>query len=187
MQKLKVENPEDIKEQIRQYLKSSNEGRFVHRLHGILLLLSNKENNCTTVASLFNNSPRSLSNWVYKLNESGDIEVLRDKPKSGRPPRLNGEQMEHIKNILQDSPSKVGLTANIWDGKTLSNYIEKKFSIKIGVRQSQRLFHKLGFSLKRARPIPDKGDDEKKLSRKELHEIALSGKYDIYFEDECHF
>jgi len=62
MQKLKVKNPEAIKEQIREYLKSSDEGRFVHRLHGILLLLNNEDNNCKTVASLFNNSPRSLSN-----------------------------------------------------------------------------------------------------------------------------
>ena len=28
---------------------------------------------------------------------------------------------------------------------------------------------------------------KKKLARKKLHEIALSDKYDIYFEDECHF
>ena len=102
MQKLKVENTDMIKKQIREYLKSSSdEKRFVHRLHSILLLLNNEDNNCNTLASLFNNSPRSLSNWVHKLNESGDIKVLRDKPKRGRQPKLNSEQLEHIKAILQ--------------------------------------------------------------------------------------
>jgi len=128
--------------------------------------LNNEDNNCNTVASLFNNSPRTLSNWVHKLNESGDINVLRDKPKRGRQPRLNSEQLEHIKAILQDPPSKVGLADNLWDGKTLSYYIEQRFSIKLGVRQCQRVFHKLGFSLKRARLIADKGDDEKKISKR---------------------
>ena len=166
MQRLKVKNPDDIAEQIQRYLNSSNEGRFVHRIDGILLLLNNEENNCTTVASLFHNSPRTLSNWVHKLNESGDIEILRDKPKRGRSPKLNTEQLEHIKNILQSSPCEVGLSGNLWDGKTLSYYIEKRFSIKLGVRQCQRLFHKLGFSLKRARPVAAKGDYEKKTSKK---------------------
>ena len=123
--------------------------------------MNNEDNNCNTVSSLFNNSPRSLSNWVHKLNESGDIKLLRDKPKRGRQPKLNSEQLEHIKAILQYPPSKVGLDGNLWDGKTLSYYIEQRFSIKLGVRQCQRLFHKLGFSVKRERPIADKGDDEK--------------------------
>jgi len=37
------------------------------------------------------------------------------------------------------------------------------------------------------RLIADKGDDEKKLARDRLHEIVHSGKYDVYFKDECHF
>jgi transposase len=166
MKKLKIQNSKKIEKQIRQYLSNSDEGRFVHRLHGILLLLNNEENNCANIAELFKNSPRSLSNWVHKINESGNIDVLRDLSRSGRSPRLNEEQLEHLKLILQQHPSEVNLNANIWDGKTLSHYIMINFSIDLQVRQCQRLFRKLGFSLKRARPIVAKGDPIKKQQAK---------------------
>ena len=166
MQKLKVKHAKQIEKQIHQYLHNSDEARFVHRLHGILLLLNNEENNCANIASLFKNSPRSLSNWVHNVNKSGHIEVLRDKGRSGRLTRLNDEQTVHLKEILQEHPTKVGINANIWDGKSLSHYIQTKFAITLQVRQCQRLFHKLGFSLKRARPIVAKGDPVKKEQAK---------------------
>lgn len=75
--------------------------------------------------------------------------------------------MASIKEVLQKAPELSGVTANVWDGKSLSFYIEKTYSIVLKVRQCQRLFKKLGFSLKRARPIVAKGDAEKKeMSKK---------------------
>jgi|SRR5271157_1328170 len=162
MQKLKVERAKQVEKQIYQYLHNSDQARFIHRLHGILLLINNQENNCANIASLFKNSPRSLSNWVHNVNKSGNIEVLRDKGRPGRSLRLNEGQLAHLKSILQGHPTKVGITANIWDGKSLSHYIQSKFAVTLQVRQCQRLFHKLGFSLKRARPIVAKGDPKKK-------------------------
>lgn len=166
MQKLKVKDAEKIEEQIRQYLRKSDEGRFIHRLYGILLLISSEGNNCASVGALFKNSPRSLSNWVHEINVSGTIEVLRDKPRKGRNPRLNTSQIEHLKVVLQCHPSQAGLSANIWDGKALSYYIDKAFSITLQVRQCQRLFRKMGFNLRRPRPVVAKGDPEKKEQAK---------------------
>jgi len=166
MQKLKIDNPKQIEDQIYKYLHSSEEAKYVHRLHGILLLLINEDNNCSSVAALFRNSPRSLSNWVHQINKTGNIEILIDKPKPGRKPKLTDEQLSQLKIVIQKHPSEVNLTANIWDGKTLSFYIEREFSIILKVRQCQRLFRKLGFRLKRARPIVAKGNPEKKEQAK---------------------
>lgn len=166
MQKLKIINPKQIEQQIYEYLHNSDDAKYIHRLHGILLLLNNEGNNCSSVASLFKNSPRSLSNWVHQINKSGSIEVLKDKPRSGRNPKLNDCQLGHIRTILQLHPSDVNITANIWDGKSLSFYIKREFGVDLQVRQCQRLFRKLGFSLKRARPIVAKGNPEKKEQAK---------------------
>ena len=162
MQKLKIKNPEIIKEQIYVYLNSSHEARFIHRLHGLLLMIDNKNNNCENIAGLFNNSSRTVSNWIHKINDENNIDVLKDKEKPGRKPRLNEEQEELLKESLVKHPSEFGLNANIWDGKVLSFFIEKRFGIDLKVRQCQRLFHKLEFSLKRARPMPAKCDEKKK-------------------------
>ncbi len=103
MQKLKVNNAGSIEGQIHQYLKNSDEARFIHRLHGILLLINSEKNNCSTIGSLFKNSPRSLSICVHNINMNGNIEVLRDKTRKGRTPGLDvnhlGKQL-YCKTII---------------------------------------------------------------------------------------
>ena len=47
---------------------------------------------------------------------------------------------------------------NVWDGPSLSAYIVKTYSVKLCVRQCQRIFHKLGFSLVRPQTFPNKGE-----------------------------
>ncbi len=162
MQRLKIKNPEAIKKQIYCYLNSSMDAKFIHRLYGLLLMIDNENNNCENVASLFNNSSRTVSNWVHKINENNNIDILKDKKKPGRKTRLNTEQLDFIKESLIKHPSELGLNANIWSGEILSHFIKEQFGIELKVRQCQRLFHKLNFSLKRARPIPVKGDEKKK-------------------------
>lgn len=171
MQILALNSPEELKKEIQKYFKNSDEAKFIHRLHGILLKIDNKDNACETIAQLFGQSSRTISNWINKVNNAGNIEVLRDKLKPGRNTKLNDVQLEKIKDVLQKLPETNGVSANIWDGKSLSFYILKEFEINLGVRQCQRLFKKLGFSLKRARPIVAKGDVLKKEVSKKTSRI----------------
>jgi transposase len=161
MQKLVIKNPESIKKEIQNYLKSPN-GRFIHRLHGILLMLESPDYNCDHVGVLFGNSPRTISNWVHKINETGRIDSLIDVPRSGRKPRLSQEQEQQIKKALLNTPELSGVDANQWDGKTLSFYIQQTFNMELKVRQCQRLMKKLGFTLQKPRTVPAAGDPEAK-------------------------
>lgn len=162
MQRLVIQNAENVKAIIQEYFSKNEEARFIHRLHGILLLLDKPENTCQTVSSLFGKCHTTLANWVNKLNETGDIETLRSLKNSGRPPKLSLEQKEEIKKVLQEFPEKAGISSNIWDGKSLSYYIETRYNIVLKTRSCQNLFKELGFSLKRARPMVAKGDEVKK-------------------------
>lgn len=162
MQKLAIVQKGDIENLILDYFKKNDEARFVHRLHGILLFLKDEKSTCDSVGSMFGNSPRTISNWVKKVNGSSTLEVLRTQDRTGRRPRLNDIQLAEIKGVLQRNPEESGIAANLWDGKSLSFYIEKTYKIVLGVRRCQELFHELGFSLKRARPVAAKGDLVKK-------------------------
>ena len=166
MRRLEVRNKEEIKLQIRKYFERNNESRFIHRLHGILLFIESEEESCDSIGLMFGNSPRSISNWINKLNKTENIECLRDKKQVGRQPRLTDSQKLELKEILQRPPEASGMTSNIWDGKTLSAYIKTHYNIILGVRACQRLFYDLGFSLKRPRPIVSKGNKEKKEESK---------------------
>lgn len=158
MQKLTIHSPQKIERQIDAYINNDPEGKFIFRLCSLKMLLH--DDSCTTesLGQLMQASPRSIANWIHKLNTSGNIEILRDKQKPGRSARLSEGQMELLRLHLQKHPTELGIDANLWDGKTLSHHIKKQFGIIIQVRQCQRLFNKLGFSLKRGRTVVARGD-----------------------------
>jgi len=166
MQILELNSANELRKKILSYFNKNDEAKFIHRLHGILLKIENQDATCDSIAGIFGQSPRSVSSWIKKVNKAGTIEVLRDKKRTGRKSKLNNTELEEIKQILEKEPELSGVTTNIWDGKSLSFYIQKTYSIELGVRQCQRLFHKLGFSLKRARPTVCKSDPIKKEASK---------------------
>jgi transposase len=166
MKRLVINNKNGIKAKIHHYFESNEEARFIHRLHGILLFSGKEGESCDSTGALFGNSPRTVSNWIKRVNQTGDIESLRSKKQSGRPPRLSEEQRQELRTVLQESPEKHGISSNIWDGKSLSAYIKNQYGIVLETRACQRLFHKLGFSLKRARPVVARADEAKKAASK---------------------
>jgi transposase len=166
MQRLELINQENIVAQIHRYFEHNEEAKYIHRLHGILLFASKPAESCDSIGALFGNSPRTISNWIKKVNSTGSLESLRSTPQSGRPSRLNCIQQAEIKKVLQEPPENHGIATNIWDGKSLSAYILEHYGIILRVRACQNLFHKLGFSLKRARPVVARGDEQKKEESK---------------------
>jgi transposase len=166
MKRLVINDKEGIKAKIQSYFSGNEEAKFIHRLHGILLFAEKEDESCDSIGALFGNSPRTVSNWINRLNETGDIESLRSKKQSGRPPRLSENQRQELKAVLQEPPEKHGISINIWDGKSLSAYIERRYNIVMKTRTCQRLFHQLGFSLKRARPVVARANEERKAESK---------------------
>jgi transposase len=166
MKRLVIKDKEGIKKKIQGYFESNEEARFIHRLHGVLLFSEKEEESCDSIGALFGNSPRTVSNWIKRINETGDIESLRSKKQPGRPARLSEGQRQELKSVIQSPPEQHGITTNIWDGKSLSAYIERQYGIIMKTRTCQRLFHQLGFSLKRARPVVALANEEKKIASK---------------------
>ena len=90
--------------------------------------------------------------------DEGGFEALRPKKQPGRPHKLTKEQKEEIKDAILSEPSIHGY--NVWDGPSLSDFIFRKYEVKLGVRQCQRLFHQLGFSQIRPQAFPAKDREE---------------------------
>jgi len=148
MHKLAILNPEITKDMINFQIAETAETRYLHRLHGILFILNGKS--CYEVSSLLGHSPRTIEYWVKKVNEKGLI-GLQEKERPGRPSAVSDEQRKILKDDLCKHPRSLGYDHSNWDGKLLSFHIFKKFKLNLKVRQCQRLFHQLGFSLQRPR------------------------------------
>ncbi len=133
---------------------SSDDAKFLRKVTIVNLMLSGMK--AKVLAEACGETDRTLSSWIKAVDEHG-FESLRAVKQPGRPNRLSDAQKEEIKVAITSDPTDYGY--NVWDGPTLSNYIESKYNISYGVRQSQRLLHALGFSLIRPQTFPSKGDE----------------------------
>jgi transposase len=131
-------------------IRRSDQSRYDHRLHSILLVAQGMS--CREAASVFGDSVRTVQTWLHRFEEEG-LAGLVDADRAGRPPRLSDKQLKQIERVLRDSPRQSGIQANLWDGKTLSAFIQRRFGITLQVRQCQRLFRQFGFRLRKPRPM----------------------------------
>jgi len=140
---------------LRDEIRRSEESRYDHRLHGVLLVAQGMS--CPEVAGLLGDAPRSVENRVRRFEKNG-LAGLREGERSGRPQQLNTVQVAKINVVLRQTPRDAGLSQNLWDGKALSAWVEREYGISLGVRQCQRPFRRLEFRLRKPRPMIGKGD-----------------------------
>lgn len=162
MKPLRVADASTIVLGLQDEICRSEESRYDHRLHAVLLVAQGMT--CPEVARLLGDGPRTVEYWVHRFEERG-LGGLVEGERPGRPARMSVEQLEEINTILRQTPREVGLTGTLWDGKTLSAFIQMRYGIGIGVRQCQRLFRQLGFRRRKPRPMIAQADRE----RQEVH------------------
>ena len=157
MRKLEINHAEVMRLAIQDEIQRSDESRYDHRLHGILLVAQGFS--AYRVAELLEQSPRTVQNWVRRFNEIG-FAGLRDVERSGRPARLDEAALEALNQDLRKPPEDFGYSQNLWDGKLLHHHLAQHYDVDLGVRQCQRLFRELGFRLRKPRPLIAQSDPE---------------------------
>jgi len=149
MRKLQIRDAEVMKVAIQQEIGRSEESRYDHRLHGVLLVANGQS--CHGVAELFGEDPTTVQRWVRRFEKRG-FEGLRDGERSGRRRSLDERQWRQLQRDLRRDPEQFGHSQGLWDGRLLSAHLEKHYGIDLGVRQCQRMFHQMGFRLRKPRP-----------------------------------
>lgn len=149
---------------LQQEIEDADEAWYAHRLHCVVLILQGMS--AREVAGFFGDPPRSVQRWFERFISHG-LAGLADFEKSGRPRRLSNKQILEIDAFLRNTPSDLGLSGNLWDGKTLAAFIGEHYGVKMSVRQCQRLFHEYGFRLRKPRPEVGGADlDQQKAYKK---------------------
>ena len=144
-------------------IRRSEEARYDHRLHGVLLVAQGMT--CPEAARLLGDAPRSVQYWVRRFEERG-LAGLVEGERPGRPKRLSEPQLQEVNAVLHCTPREVGLTGTLWDGKTLSAWVERRYGVRLGVRQCQRVFRQLRFRLRKPRPLIAHADPELQKTHK---------------------
>jgi len=142
---------------IQQEIVRSDESRYDHRLHGVLLVCSGLST--YEVAELFGQSARTVQYWVRRFEQRG-FAGLQEAERPGRPTALGASTLERVGKDLRRDPRELGYTQTLWDGKLLSHHLDATYRVHLGVRQCQRLFAQLGFRRRKPRPLIAQADPE---------------------------
>ena len=148
MRKFEIPDAETFIAAIQEEISRTPEGRYFHRLHVILHVLQGASS--YEVAKLYGHSPRTVQYWIHRLLSYG-LRGLWDKEHPGRPGKLSEKEQETLRNEIRRSPRELGYDQNLWDGPLLSYHLKEHYGITLSIRQCQRLFHRLGFTLQRPR------------------------------------
>jgi transposase len=165
MKRIIIPDAENYLTAIQDELGRTRDIHYFHRLEVLRYVL--KGHNPYEAARVFNHSPRSIHNWLHRLQDQG-LCGLKDELRSGRPARLSQAELEQVHQDLLHSPRELGYDQNLWDGVLLSHHLSHKYSVQLKVRRCQSLFHELGLSLQRPRPQAIEADLTKQEAFKKI-------------------
>jgi len=169
MKRLTISDAETISLALQDEIRRSEEARYDHRLHGVLLVAQGLS--CPEVGKLLGDAPRTVEYWIRRFEQSG-FAGLRDGGRPGRPGRLDEDQLRQIEAALRRSPREIGLDVSLWDGKAVSEFVRQRWHVELGVRQCQRLFRKFGFRLRKPRPVIARAESELQEQFKKTHQAG---------------
>ena len=94
---------------------------------------------------------QTLRDWVHRYNAEG-VEGLLDRPRSGRKPRLNEDQLIQFDKIVEKQPDPVADGVVRWRCADLKEKIAKRFGVALSERSVGRILNERGFRELSARP-----------------------------------
>jgi transposase len=125
----------DIKT-IRKEFRRSGEARYIHRLHGVLLVLLGLST--VKAGKLLGDPQRTVAHWLIQFKQRG-LKGLGDARKSGRPKILSAAQQIALMHTLAKSPKNAGLEADAWTNALVLSFVHKRYGIKLNLRHGSRL------------------------------------------------
>jgi len=138
----------------------------------LIIKLSKQKKKQQEIAQIIGCSQCAVSKWIQKSKNRKSLENL---PKSGRPTKLNPDNLTRLKQIFQTTIKNKNDAFGSVTTKELREMIQKEIGELYSIRHIERLMHKLNFSLITPRTMHIKHDQKavdafrdefkKKLSR----------------------
>ena len=101
---------------------------------------------------------QTLRDWVHRYNEEG-LPGLRDRPRSGRRPRLTAEQEAELATAVEQGPAPDRDGVVRWRRVDLQALIEARFAVRLHERSVGKVLRRLGFTRLSVRPEHPKADE----------------------------
>src|SRR3954453_3633843 len=94
---------------------------------------------------------QTLRDWVHRYNQEG-LAGLRDRPRSGRKPRLTPEQTAVLATVVEKGPDPDRDGVVRWRRVDLQALIERRFGVRLHERPVGKVVRRLRFTRLSVRP-----------------------------------
>jgi transposase len=101
---------------------------------------------------------QTLRDWVHRYNAEG-LAGLRDRPRSGRRPRLTPEQGAELAAVVERGPDPDRDGVVRWRRVDLKALIEARFAVRLHERSVGKVLRRLGFTRISVRPKHPRADE----------------------------
>lgn len=132
-----ITNLDSLKKAGLDFVKHNNDPKAVYKATLVNMYLNGTSAKAISESSGVSRSTLNL--WVKIADEKG-FDALRNSSPPGRPSQLNEQQLEEVCIAVLSPPELFNY--QVWEGKTVSDFIFKRFNIKLGVRQCQNILRK---------------------------------------------
>ena len=110
------------------------------------------------VARLLGVHEVTVKRWLARYRREGR-EGLEDRPRRGRPPKLNGELREQLYQIVMLDPRLCGFNQDRWTLRALRLYLKRRHGVEISEMHLSRVLRGSGIFVKsEKRPRVERGD-----------------------------
>jgi transposase len=124
-------------------LKQTKEARVFRRAQAVREVVAGHHINAVSAA--FHLADSALRKWVQRFAQEGP-QGLRDRPRSGRPPKVTCELEQHLNRLIDQDPLKHGSVSSQWSCRELAAALARETGVPLGresVRSVLKKSHKL--------------------------------------------
>ena len=142
--------------EVRRFARRAKDGAQARRLLALAAVLDGASRE--EAAKIGGMDRQTLRDWVIRYNEAG-VDGLRDRPRSGRRPRLNAEQLAELARLVEEGPDVAVHGVVRWRCIDLQTEIKARFAVELSERHIGRLLGQLKFTRLSVRPRHPQADE----------------------------
>ena len=115
-------------------LKQTQEARVFRRAQAVHAVVAGQH--VSAVSATFHLAHSALRKWVQRFAQEGP-QGLRDRPRSGRPPKITCELEQQLNRLVDQDPLEHGSVYSQWSCRELATVLAQQTGVQLG-RESVR-------------------------------------------------
>jgi transposase len=139
MRPLKSTFPADALSTLSTFLQQTKEARIFRRVHAVQAVVAGTP--MTPVAATFRFADSALRKWVHRFAAQGVL-GFRDRPRSGRPPKVTAEVTTRLTELIKQDPLEHGALSSQWSCRELATTMTHETGVQVGRESVRRALKK---------------------------------------------